>query len=243
MAPRQPPVITLERLDRAESTQDLIHRKAEEGAPHGTAIVAREQSGARGTRGRKWHAPIGGLWMSVLCRPEVAAAAEVLSLRAGLAVAAALEGAGKLPLIGLKWPNDLILGDRKVAGILCEARWRGDQIAWVTVGIGINVTNPVPGAVAATATRLADYDSTLDAGALAETIAVAIAEAGSGGPTLSGAELQAFGRRDWLRGKRLTEPEPGTAGGVADDGTLIVYADDGTTRTVRAGSIVLENGS
>lgn len=234
-------MVHLTRLARAASTQDLVHQRGEDGAPHGTAIVAAEQMEARGTRGRAWSAPVGGVWMSVLCRPAVAAGVEVLSLRVGLAVAAALEGAGTLPPIGLKWPNDLILGDRKVGGILCEARWRGQQVAWVTVGIGINVRNPIPAEVAATASRLADFDPGLDEIALAEVVAVAIAGAGTGGPALSPAELQAFARRDRLRGRRLAAPVPGIAGGVAADGALIVKADDGSVRTVRAGSVVLED--
>ncbi|MGH7734654.1 MAG: biotin--[acetyl-CoA-carboxylase] ligase, partial [Gemmatimonadales bacterium] len=134
-------VVRLTRLVQVGSTQDLVHQLGEDGAPHGSAIIAAEQANARGTRGRAWHAPAGGVWMSVLCRPEIPSAAEVLSLRVGLAVAIALEAETRIPSIRLKWANDLMLADRKLGGILCEARWRGDRLAWITVGIGINVTN------------------------------------------------------------------------------------------------------
>ncbi|HEU5359270.1 MAG TPA: biotin--[acetyl-CoA-carboxylase] ligase, partial [Gemmatimonadales bacterium] len=205
--------VQLTRMARAGSTQDLVHQLAEEGAPHGTAIVAEEQVQARGTRGRTWHAPRGGVWMSVLCRPAVPAAAEVLSLRVGLAVAAALEAQAQVSL-RLKWPNDLMLGERKLGGILCEARWRGDRLAWVTVGIGINVTNPIPPDVASTAARLADHDPRAAADRLAESVAEAVAGIDGSAAMLTTQELATFAERDWLRGRAIVAPEPGVAAGI-----------------------------
>lgn len=227
-------------IDRADSTQDLVHRLGEEGAPHGTAIFAREQVGARGTRGRAWRAPPGGLWLSVLLRPETPAAVEVLSLRVGLAVARTLERAGKVPPIGLKWPNDLILGGKKLAGVLCEARWRGERIGWVTVGVGINVTNPIPDEVRGMAARLGDHDSHLTPDTLAEPVRAAIAGVDLAAGELSAAEVTEFGGRNWLHGRRLLEPIAGVAGEVLADGTLQVRGDDGNVRVARGGTVVLE---
>ena len=226
-------------IDRAESTQDLVHRLGEEGAPHGTAIFAREQVGARGTRGRVWRAPVGGLWLSVLLRPEHPAAVEVLSLRVGLAVARTLERSGPVPPIGLKWPNDLILGDRKLAGVLCEARWRGERIGWVTVGVGINVRNPIPDEVRDTAARLADHDPWITPDLLAEPVRSAIAGVDLASGDLTPDELAEFERRNWLRGRALVEPIPGIAGEVLADGTLQVRSEDGNVRAVRGGTVVL----
>lgn len=229
-------------MARAGSTQDLVHQLGEDGAPHGTAIVAEEQVQARGTRGRIWHAPRGGVWMSVLCRPAVPSAAEVLSLRVGLAVAAALE-AHTVARIRLKWPNDLMLGERKLGGILCEARWRGDRLAWVTVGIGINVTNPIPPDVADTAARLADHDLRATADQLAGPVAEAIAGIDGSAATLTAAELARFAARDWLNGRSIVSPEPGVAAGIDQTGALLVRGPDGRTRSIRTGSVVLASNS
>src|SRR4051794_17490868 len=110
---------------------DRLHELAEQKAPAGTAVVAEGQTGGRGARGRPWHSPPGGLWLSVLYRPPAPGGLELLSLRLGLLVAAELEAAiPGLPVM-LKWPNDLMLRDRKLGGILCEARWQGEAPGWI----------------------------------------------------------------------------------------------------------------
>ncbi|MCU0621721.1 MAG: biotin--[acetyl-CoA-carboxylase] ligase, partial [Gemmatimonadales bacterium] len=97
------------RLAEVGSTQDALHRLAESGAPTGTAVVAEVQRAGRGSRGRGWESPPGGLWMSVLWRPGPGDDPRLLSLRAGLAVADVLEGVGGLPPVQLKWPNDVLV--------------------------------------------------------------------------------------------------------------------------------------
>jgi BirA family biotin operon repressor/biotin-[acetyl-CoA-carboxylase] ligase len=164
--------------DVLPSTMDLAHSRAAEGAAHGTAIAARVQTAGRGRRGRTWHSPAGGLWMSVVCRPSDPGGAEHLSLRVGLAVAETIERLfPDLPRLTVKWPNDLLLGGRKLAGILCEARWEGGTPAWVIAAVGLNVSNPIPDEVASQAVRLADYIPGLDPERLAEPLGAAIAEA------------------------------------------------------------------
>ncbi|HEX5631594.1 MAG TPA: biotin--[acetyl-CoA-carboxylase] ligase, partial [Gemmatimonadales bacterium] len=115
--------VTLIQLQETTSTQDEVHRLAEQGAPQGTAVSAVRQAAGRGARGRGWESPEGGLWLSVLWRPHGADDARLLSLRAGLAIAELLDGLGGMPPIELKWPNDLVVQGHKVGGILCEARW------------------------------------------------------------------------------------------------------------------------
>src|SRR6185369_6775816 len=115
------------------------------------------QTGGRGSRGRAWHSPPGGLWLSVMYRPPSPAGVELLSLRLGLLVATALEAAAPGLPVALKWPNDLMVGDRKLGGILCEARWQGESLAWVAAGLGLNVTNDIPDDVHLTATALAEH--------------------------------------------------------------------------------------
>lgn len=233
----------LYRHERVGSTLDLLHELAESGAPEGTAVVAREQTAGRGSRGRTWHSPKGGLWLSWLCRPVSALAGEVLSLRVGLVVGGVLELLGELPAIQLKWPNDVLIGGRKAAGILCEARWQGGELGWIAVGIGLNVSNVLPEEVAASATRVRDYCSD----AIPESILPTMLEALSAVPgkpsALTPQELAAFGERDWLRGKLLTEPIAGIALGITPEGALRVALPGGQTVEVRSGSVVLAEGS
>lgn len=232
-----PPILRHETLP---STQDLLHRMAEDGAEDGTVVVAATQDGARGQRGKSWQAPLGGLWMSVLVRPKGAAAGEVLSLRAGLAVARVLGRFPTLPPVKLKWPNDLYIDDRKVGGLLCEARWRGAELWWVVVGLGLNVSNPVPADLIGQAATLSEYDRTLTPEALLGPIAEELARLGAAGATLTPEERTEFAERHWLRGKRVSGPIPGVVGPVGEDGSLLVRLDEGGQMPLRAASVVLE---
>lgn len=215
------------------STQDLAHELAGQGAPAATVVVASEQTKGRGTRGREWSSGAGGLWLTVILRPTAPPALEGLSLRVGMRLAAALEAAAGVP-IGVKWPNDLIARDRKLAGILCEARWLGDRPGWVAVGVGVNVANPIPSELADQAIRLADLGYSAGPETLAETTAAAVIAAGDAGGSLSDAELAEFDRRDWLRGRQVAQPVPGTVAGLAPDGRLVVLGADGARRLVAA---------
>ncbi len=230
------------RLASTPSTMDALHALAEAGAAAGTAVVAEVQAAGRGSRGRSWSSPRGGLWLSVLARPR-AAALEVLSLRAGLAVAELLETLGAEGGIALKWPNDLMLGDRKCGGILCEARWQGATPAWVVIGVGLNVTNAVPTEVAETATGLASALPALTADALVIPVAEALRRVDAAAGALDDGERARFARRDWLRGRAVAAPVAGTADGVAADGALLVRGPDGTTAAVRSGTIALAGTS
>jgi BirA family biotin operon repressor/biotin-[acetyl-CoA-carboxylase] ligase len=176
--------------------------------------------------------------MSVLFRPPATGGIEVISLRAGLAVAESLE----LLLheaIRLKWPNDLMLGERKVGGLLCEARWQGHAVGWVAVGIGLNVRNQVPAEVSESATWLAREQPALTPDTVSEPLIAALRELDLSPVLLTVAELDRFARRDWLRGRQLRAPAVGTASGITPDGALLVRRKDGTCVSVRSGSIEL----
>lgn len=121
------------------STNDRGKELARQGGKHGTLIVAEEQTAGRGRAGRRWITRAGAaLAFSVLLRPR-GLPAELLSRLSGtgsLAVACALEEEGGQPQ--LKWPNDVLLRGRKVAGILAEAAWEGGEPVGVVLGIGVN---------------------------------------------------------------------------------------------------------
>lgn len=230
---------TPHRFEALPSTQDALHQLAQSGAPAGTVVVAREQTRGRGSRGRGWASPVGGLWMSVLCRPPGELAMEVLSLRVALAVAAATERTCPGVSLLLKWPNDLILGGRKLGGILCEARWHGAIPGWVAVGLGMNVANPIPAALRASAVALRSVTEAVTPELLAPPLARAITDAGRRHGLLTPVELELFRARDWLLGRRLIAPGLGAAEGVAADGALLIRGDDGNSTGFRTGTVAL----
>ena len=232
----------LVRVERVDSTMDALHDLAQAGAPAGTALVAEEQTAGRGSRGRTWASPRGGLWLSVLARPATAGL-EVLSLRAGLAVAELLDRLGAGARVGLKWPNDLMLDDRKTGGILCEARWQGGALGWVVVGLGLNVTNPPPPELAASTTWVARVLPSQTPAALVDPVVTALRAVDAAAGPLTDAERERFARRDWLRGRPVEAPETGAAAGIAADGALLVRRADGTMATVRSGTVVLAGTS
>lgn len=235
-----PPAIV--RLARTASTMDALHELAQAGAPAGTAVVAEAQLAGRGSRGRGWSSPPGGLWLSVLARPRTAGL-ELLSLRAGLAVAELLDGLGAGARVQLKWPNDLMLDGRKTGGILCEARWQGSAPAWVVIGLGLNVTNAPPAELGAAATCLAAVLPVLSAAALEMPVVEALRGVDAGAGALTEDERTRFAGRDWLHGRPLEAPEGGTADGIAPDGALLLRRPDGSVATVRAGTVVLAGTS
>ncbi len=115
------------------STLDAIHELAAQGAPAGTVVVAEEQTAGRGRDGRTWHSPAGGVWLGMLLRPARAELG-VMSVRVGLAVADAVDAMLGRVEARLKWPNDVLLAEHKLAGILCEGRWHGETLQWLAVG-------------------------------------------------------------------------------------------------------------
>lgn len=121
--------------DSLSSTNDLARNLAEIGVPEGTVIVAEEQTAGRGRHGRPWASPRGGIWLSVILHPGLAPAdTPLVGLAASTATARAIRQTLGL-LARLKWPNDVLIEGRKVAGILVEA---GGDGLWVVAGIGIN---------------------------------------------------------------------------------------------------------
>ncbi len=124
-----------------DSTNSDVAVLGRQGAEEGTVVIADAQRAGRGRLGRSWVSVPGlNLYLSILLRPAIIPAeAPQLSLVAGVAVAAALEGLGVKPRI--KWPNDLLLEGRKVAGVLTEIEAEADRVRFVVVGIGVNLNS------------------------------------------------------------------------------------------------------
>jgi BirA family biotin operon repressor/biotin-[acetyl-CoA-carboxylase] ligase len=214
-------------LRATTSTNDRARELATAGAPHGTVVTAGVQTAGRGRYGRTWSAPAGSsLLLSLIVREFDA----LLPLRAGLAVA---DVAG--PQARVKWPNDVWIDGRKVAGILVEAR-PGE--GWAVLGIGVNVALDVrdlPPGLHATAGTLgrtrAELEPTLAEllSALQERLAEPAASA-----------VAALRERDALLDRPLTwTGGAGTGAGVDDGGGLRVRLADGTTTVLASGEVLL----
>jgi BirA family biotin operon repressor/biotin-[acetyl-CoA-carboxylase] ligase len=141
---------------RVGSTNDVAAELAKRGAPHGTIVVAQSQTRGRGRGGRRWLTkPGSGLAVSLVLRPlqNMTPSWPRLNALGGIAIAHALEDEGLHPQV--KWPNDVLLEGKKVAGVLVEPSWVGDEIDFIILGMGINL---FPDAVRSEATL--DYPAT-----------------------------------------------------------------------------------
>ena len=211
-----------------DSTNERAKELALAGAPHGTLVTADEQSAGRGRQGRAWTAPPGSALLLSLVLRELD---PLLPLAAAVAVCEALpEDAGAR----IKWPNDVWLERRKLAGILVEGRV---QEGWAVLGIGLNVsTEAFPGELAeiATSLRLSGFDLEREPllAALLLTLERRLA-------TPEDELLAAWAERDALRGERVRwEGGEGTAAGIDRGGSLIVETEEGRT-TLAAGEVHL----
>jgi BirA family biotin operon repressor/biotin-[acetyl-CoA-carboxylase] ligase len=124
-----------------DSTQSLALRLAEKGEASGLVVIAEQQTAGRGRLKRKWVSPKGGLWLSVILRPAITITmSTMLPFAAALAVCDAIRESAKADA-KLKWPNDVMISGKKVAGILLDMSAEADRINYVVIGIGINANN------------------------------------------------------------------------------------------------------
>lgn len=215
---------------------DEAHALGRDGAPAGTLILAEEQTAGRGRQGSTWQSPPRqGIWLTLLERPADGSALTVLSLRVGLAAAGALDPFADGP-VQLKWPNDLLVRGRKLAGVLVEVRWRGSRPDWVAIGLGVNVVTPV-GVRGAVGLR----EGVARVEVLEALVPAMRAAAAAIGP-LDQSELARFAARDFARGRRCIGPSAGVVAGVTAEGELVVETPAGRQHH-RAGSLVLREGA
>ena len=214
-------------LRETTSTNDRARALAAAGAPHGTLVTAAAQTAGRGRQGRTWSAPPGrALLMSLVLREP----GRMLPLAAAVAVA---EAAG--PDATIKWPNDVLLGGRKLAGVLAEAR---PQEGWAVLGIGLNVAvrpDDLPAELRTTAATLGleprDVEAVLARVLDALERALALETA---------ALLDAWRARDALRGRDIAWGDGhGRAAGIDGDGRLVVELPGGGRTALEAGEVHL----
>jgi BirA family biotin operon repressor/biotin-[acetyl-CoA-carboxylase] ligase len=232
-------------FEEIDSTNTYLRAEASRGAPEGTVAVADHQTAGRGRLDRRWEAPPGAsLLVSVLFRPDFdPAELHLCTAAVGLAAAAACrEVAGVGPV--LKWPNDLLVGEAKLAGVLAEADFNGPgPDCAVVVGIGINLAWPGPDGVGGTCLddlcgEAVDPKIVLDALLTALAPRRALLDSPEGRRTVA-AELRercaTLGQR--VRVELAAEAVVGVATEIDDAGHLVVQTASGT-RTVSAGDVV-----
>jgi BirA family biotin operon repressor/biotin-[acetyl-CoA-carboxylase] ligase len=224
------------------STSDLLAALAAEGAPEGTAVLARRQTAGRGRAGRGWASPEGNLHLSVLLRPPAPLRdAPLFGLAAAVALADAAAAAFPRAPVGLKWPNDLLLADAKAGGILAEATGEDGRIAHLVLGIGVNLARApaLPGrATACFAAFGPPPDPVGFAGALLDALGRRLGQfAAQGFAPIRDAWLArgpAPGAPVTVRGGAV--PRSGRFAGLAPDGSLLLD-EDGGTRAIAAGEV------
>ena len=231
----------IQRCDTLPSTNDRAKELARQGAPEGTAVIARSQTAGRGRLGRSFHSPAGtGLYMSVILRPRCTAA-QLMHLTCAVALAAcdAVEAtAGVRP--GIKWINDLTLGSCKLGGILTELSFAPDgTVDFAVVGIGINCSGDFPEELRGIACSL---EGTVTCEVLAEALIDTLEEMNHQLLTDQKAIMDRY-RRDCITlGRQVrvispSETRQALAESVNDDGSLVVLFEDGQRTTVSAGEV------
>jgi BirA family biotin operon repressor/biotin-[acetyl-CoA-carboxylase] ligase len=248
-------------LESCGSTNDEASRLARAGAKHGTVVIAERQTSGRGREGRVWESPLGGLYLSIVLRPPLAiAAVPPMTLAIGIGVCEAARSVGAHGT--LKWPNDLLVDGRKLAGVLVEAHSQGNRLESVVVGIGINMCGELPASVR-------DRSITLE-----EAAGMTIERSASAGPRSDAKrcgvsiDREAFIERlladveRWVdryvavgveaiipawqdrmaiglvaRAMGLATPLEGVVEGLDEDGALLLRDDDGCVHKVRSGDV------
>ncbi len=208
-----------------DSTNEQARELAAAGAPHGTLVTAAEQSAGRGRQGRVWSAPPGRtLLMSVLLR-DLGERFPLVPLVAAVAVAEASEELASVRCT-IKWPNDVWIDGRKLAGILVEGR---PQDGWAVLGIGVNVATAAdefPAELRETATSLA---IAAEATALTPEALLPLLLARLDDLLDDDAMLDRWRERDALQGTKIEwDGGSGTAAGITDSGSLLVETGAGT---------------
>lgn len=221
--------------ETVESTNDLAVERAREGVNEGYVVLADEQKGGRGRRERVWESPSGGIWTSVVLRPDFAPReASLVTLAASVAVARGVEKEGVDATI--KWPNDVLIDGDKLCGILVEMEADAESISHAVVGIGLNA-NTKPDVPDASPTSLAEHvdGEEVDRASLSADIFDELEDAYEAGDGI----LDEWRKKTSTLGREVRVETPnetleGVAERIDETGALVVSTSEGE-RTVTAG--------
>jgi len=229
--------------NRIGSSMDLARREAARGAAEGSLILAEEQTAGRGRFGRPWLSPPGeNLYLTLIMRPEMERLSS-LSIITPLAVCLAVEETTGL-YCHIKWPNDILIGERKLAGVLIESALAGDEVHYALIGIGLNVNLDVEvyPDIAEIATSLKrELGREIPREQVLATLLNRFEEQYAGPPEIAFAawqeRLETLGRQ--IRVRIGDEVEEGLAEEVDAKGSLILRRADGSRLTIPAGEVTL----
>ena len=232
---------------KTDSTNAVALRLAAEDEPHGTLVIAEEQTAGRGRLGRAWHSEkTSGIYLSIILRPELAPQqAPLLTLTAGLAARDAVVQVTGLA-VDLRWPNDLLAGGKKFCGILTEMQAEAQRIHYVVVGIGVNVNHtklPAELEPIATSLRLATGRAVSRLELLAHLLTSfdryynRLLGEGSAPLIARFQEVSSYAQGKRVRVVAPRETISGVTEGLDATGTLLVRRDDGQLVPVLAGDV------
>lgn len=239
---RRAPIVFLEETD---STNLAIRRLAEEGAEDGSVIWSARQTAGRGRLGRSFSSPEGGLYYSMLLRQSEEPARDLLLTPAAAVAAARVLERECAVACGIKWPNDLVCGGKKLCGILCES-FAARGVRYVVLGIGLNVNTaafpPELREIAVSVRQLTGRETPLPA--LAEALTGALDEAVAASRRRDPALLAAYRDRCVSVGREVLllrgdESREAVSLGVNDDYSLRVRLPDGKIEDIRFGEVSL----
>lgn len=241
-------------FDEVDSTNNTLYELAEKGASEGTVVIADSQTRGKGRLGRSWVSPGGhNLYISVLLRPgRPASESSIITLLASVAVYECLKKTG-VQDPAIKWPNDVTIERRKVAGILTEMNPAGERAEFVVLGIGVNVNmsrglmNKEMGDFARRTTSLSEsLGRDVDRAKLAADLLLelerwyAVLDSRGKSEILREWTLRWGGKGDRVRVNiEGLEPFEGTAEGIDDEGCLLVKKEDGETEKVISGDVTV----
>jgi BirA family biotin operon repressor/biotin-[acetyl-CoA-carboxylase] ligase len=241
-------------FDETGSTNTVLSRLAGQGASEGTAVIADKQTSGKGRLGRKWISPAGmNLYISVLFRPSIPASeSPLLTFLASIALVETIKKTG-IRNTAIKWPNDVQIDGKKVAGVLTEMEPRGDRVGYIVVGIGVNI-NMTREEIRREMGETAKYATSLK-----ESLGHDVDRAKFTGDLLLELEswYQTFNKRgkssiikEWTerwggRDKRVRVVQEngsvteGTAAGIDGEGHLLLKKEDGSIVKIITGDVTL----
>ena len=234
-------------VESVDSTNNLAKQLAEQGAPEGTLVVADEQTGGKGRRGRSWCTPKGSaIAMTIVLRPDIRPElASMVTLVMGLSVAKAIESLYPVS-VGIKWPNDVVVNGKKICGILTEMSAEMTGIHYLVIGTGINTNvEEFPEELQEVATSLIkELGEKVNR---AELIAACLKyfeeyyekyiAAGNLAPLKEDYEALLLNRNNKVRVLEPNHEYTGLSLGINEDGELLVEKEDGTVTAVYAGEV------
>ncbi|MBI3592241.1 MAG: biotin--[acetyl-CoA-carboxylase] ligase [Nitrospirae bacterium] len=237
-------------LDTTGSTNTVASELAMKGCTEGTVIIADEQTGGRGRRGRAWISPAGkNLYMSIILKPDISPRdATMLTLMSAVSCASAVKKLSTIP-VSIKWPNDIMVSDRKLGGILTEIKTDMDRISYSIIGIGMNINldiDDLPHDIRPIATSIKH-----ETGVSQSRTQFAVEILREIGKWYSALLTSGKDRiiKEWLqlsstigRSVKVTAGDAiftGTAEGIDDEGILLLRLQDNSIKKISAGDVTI----